>query len=173
MTNVFPGLSQSSVYLVIEGLYPLALLPIPLSIGIAVLRFRLFDIDVIINRTLVYGSLTAILAAIYFACVVGLQAITEALTGVKSLPPPVIVISTLLVATLFTPLRRRIQSVIDRRFYRTKYDAQKTLAAFGATLRTETDLSSLSRHLVAVVDETMQPEHITLWLRSDRREVRP
>jgi hypothetical protein len=169
-TNAISGLSQSSiVYLAIQGLYPLALLLIPFSIGIAVLRFRLFDIDVIINRTLVYGSLTAILAAIYFMCVVGFQAVAEALTGVRSLPPPVIVISTLLVATLFTPLRRRLQSVIDRRFYRTKYDAQKTLAAFGATLRQEVDLSELQGHLLAIVTETMQPAHVSLWLRPQER----
>ena len=151
--------------------YILVPLAIPLSVGIAILRYRLWDIDVIINKALVYGSLTALLAGVYFPLVIGTQTIAQAVTGRANLPAVVIVASTLLIVVLFNPLRHRIQVAIDRRFYRTKYDAQKTLATFGATLRTETDLSSLSNHLVAVVDETMQPTHVSLWLRPMPRET--
>jgi len=151
--------------------FDLCLLGIPIAVGIAILRHGLFDIDVIINRTLVYGSLTVLLAAVYFACIIGAQVIVQALTGQTNLPPVVIVASTLLIAALFNPLRHRIQSTIDRRFYRRKYDAQKTLARFGATLRQEVDLHDLQRHLVAVVEETMQPAHISLWLRPQERRT--
>jgi hypothetical protein len=144
---------------------------IPLSIAIAILRSRLFDIDVVINRTLVYGSLSALLAGIYFVCVLAAQSIIQAFTGQANTPSIVIVASTLLVAGLFMPLRRRLQSFIDRRFYRAKYDAQKTLAAFGASLRTETNLDGLTRQLVGVVEETMQPEYVSLWLSPSRQEV--
>jgi hypothetical protein len=140
------------------------LLLIPISIVFAILRSRLFDIDVIIRRTLIYGALTAALAAVYFAAVIGAQHVAQALTGRTDLPPVVVVASTLLIAALFTPLRRGIQAGIDRRFYRRKYDAARTLAAFGATLRTETDLPTLSAHLEAAVDETMRPAHVSLWL---------
>jgi hypothetical protein len=138
---------------------------LPIAIGIAVLRYRLYNIDRIINRTLVYGSLTATLLALYFGGIVVLQRIFVLLTGEKS--TVAVVASTLLIAALFTPLRRRIQSGIDRRFYRRKYDARKTLEAFSLTLRDETDLEALSGDLVGVVRETMQPAHVSLWLRPD------
>ena len=143
--------------------FALSLMLIPLSIGVAVLRSHLFDIDVVINRTLVYGSLTATLVALYFVGIVVLQRLFVALTGEKS--TLAVVASTLVIAALFTPLRRRIQSFIDRRFYRSKYDARKTLEAFSAQLRDETDLNALSDDLVGVVGETMQPVHVSLWLR--------
>jgi hypothetical protein len=138
---------------------------IPLSIGIAVLRSRLFDIDIVINRTLVYGSLSVMLGLVYLGGVATTQAIFRALTGQQQLA---IVISTLVIAALFNPLRQRIQSFIDRRFYRSKYDAIKTLEAFSVKLRDETDLSALSDDLVGVVRETMQPAHVSLWLRPDK-----
>jgi len=137
---------------------------IPLSIGVAVLRARLFDIDVVINRTLVYGSLTAMLALVYFGGVATAQAIFRGLTGQEQQPQLAIVVSTLVIAALFNPLRRRNQSFIDRRFYRRKYDARKTLDAFSARLRDETDLQALNDDLVGVVRETMQPTHVSLWL---------
>jgi hypothetical protein len=138
--------------------------PVSLGVGVAILRYRLYDIDIIIRRTLIYGTLTALLAIIYFASVVGLQALVQALTGARSMPPIALVASTLLIAALFNPLRRRIQLLIDRRFYRGKYDAERTLAAFGATLRHAMDLEELSGQLVAIVHHTMRPEHISLWL---------
>jgi hypothetical protein len=143
------------------------MLSIPISIGIAVLRSRLFDIDVVINRTLVYGALTALLALVYFGGVTATQAIFQAITGQREQPQLAIVISTLVIAALFNPLRRHIQAFIDRRFYRRKYDAAKTLEAFSAKLREETNLASLSDDLVGVVRETMQPAHVSLWLRPD------
>jgi hypothetical protein len=139
---------------------------IPISMGIAVLRYRLYDIDILINRTLVYGALTAILAALYFGGIVVLQAVFVALTGERS--TLAIVASTLVIAALFNPLRRRVQGFVDRRFYRRKYDARKTLETFSAKLRDETDLDALSDDLVGVVRETMQPAHASLWLRPDR-----
>ena len=140
---------------------------IPLSIGVAVLRARLFDIDVVINRTLVYGPLTAMLALVYFGGVAMTEAIFRGLTGQEQQPQLAIVISTLVIAALFNPLRRRNQSFIDRRFYRRKYDARKTLEAFSARLREETDLKALNDDLVGIVRETMQPSHVSLWLRPD------
>ena len=140
---------------------------IPLSLGVAILRARLFDIDVVINRTLVYGSLTAMLALVYLGGVATSQAIFRVLTRQEQQPQLAIVISTLVIAALFNPLRRRIQVFIDRRFYRRKYDAAKTLEGFSLKLRDETDLAALSDNLVGVVRETMQPAHVSLWLRSE------
>jgi hypothetical protein len=140
---------------------------IPVAIGFAVLKYRLYGIDVVINRTLVYGSLTAILALVYFGGVTATQALFQTLTGRRTLPQLAIVVSTLLIAALFNPLRLRIQSFIDRRFYRRKYDARKTLEDFSARLRDETDLQALNGDLTRVVWETMQPEHVSLWLRPD------
>jgi hypothetical protein len=133
--------------------------------GVAILRYRLYDIDSLINRTLVYGSLTLLLAAVYFGGVTLTEAIFRTLTGQEEQPQLAIVVSTLVIAALFTPLRRRIQSFIDRRFYRKKYNAAKTLEGFSLKLRDETDLKSLSDDLVGVVSETMQPAHVSLWLR--------
>jgi len=138
---------------------------LPVAIGIAIFKYRLYEIDLIINRTLVYGSLTALLAAVYFGGIVVLQRVFVALTGEQS--TLAVVASTLLIATLFNPLRRRVQAFVDRRFYRSKYDARKTLEAFSSKLRDETDLDALSDELVGVVRETMQPAHISLWLRPD------
>ena len=136
---------------------------IPMAMGVAILKHRLYDIDIIINRTLVYGALTLSLLLVYVGCVVSLQYVLRAFTGGNS--QLVIVASTLAIAALFNPLRRRIQSFIDRRFYRRKYDAVKTLEEFGAKLRDETDLESLNAEMLSVVRETMRPEHASLWLR--------
>ena len=141
----------------------IVVLLIPLSVGFAILRYRLWDIDVLINRTLVYSSLSVILALIYAGSVFGMQLLFQALTG-RSSSQLIIIVSTLVIAALFQPLRHRIQQVIDRRFYRRKYDAAKTLNAFSTTLQGELDLAQLHEQLVAVVQETMQPSHISLWL---------
>jgi hypothetical protein len=137
------------------------------AIGFAVLKYRLYDIDLIINRTLVYGALTTALALVYFGGVATIQAIFRVLTGQEEQGQFAIVVSTLVIAALFNPLRRRIQAFIDRRFYRRKYDARKTLETFSAKLRDETDLDALSEDLATVVRETMQPTHVSLWLRPD------
>jgi hypothetical protein len=144
-----------------------ALIGMPISMGIANLRYRLYEIDTIINRTLVYVTLTAILAAVYFGGVAATQTIFRTLTNQEQLPQLVVVASTLVIAALFTPLRRRIQSFIDRSLYRRKYDAAKTLEGFSMKLRDETDLDALRGDLVGAVRETMQPAHVSLWLRPE------
>ncbi|HEU4784294.1 MAG TPA: hypothetical protein VFS83_13215 [Ktedonobacterales bacterium] len=169
-----PEALQSNIItvLVAQTGFAIFLLLIPISIAIAILRSRLYDIDVIINRTLVYGSLTAILALIYIAGVVGVQTIVNAFAQRhNSDPSPVlIVITTLVIAALFQPLRRRLQRAIDRRFYRAKFDTARTLERFAVTLRSETDLPHLTDDLLGVITETMQPAHLSLWLRApDRR----
>ena len=143
----------------------LGLLGVPISTGVAIARYSLYDIDLIINRTLVYGSLTVLLASAYVGGVVGLQALFRALSGQES--TVAIVASTLAIAALFGPLRRRVQAFMDRRFYRRKYDATKTLAAFNARLRDETDLNTLRNDMVGVATRTMQPAHVSLWLRPE------
>jgi hypothetical protein len=150
-----------------QGLLVAGFVGIPIAMGIAILKYRLYEIDTLINRTLVYGSLTVLLAAVYFGGVATVEAIFRALTSQERQPQLAIVVSTLLIAALFTPLRRRIQGFIDRRFYRRKYDARKTLEAFSTKLKNETDLEALNNDLVGVVRETMQPTHVSVWLRPE------
>ena len=138
---------------------------VPIAIGIAILRYRLYEIDTLINRTLVYGSLTAILSCTLLWGIVVLQRLFVVLTGERS--TLAVVASTLAIAAVFNPLRRRVQGFVDRRFYRKKYNARKTLEAFSAKLRDETDLDALSEDLTSVVRETMQPSQVSLWLRPD------
>ena len=158
------------ISLALAGLVPsnaliwtVPLIGLPIAVGVAILRYRLYDIDLVINRTLVYGSLSALLAATYVICVVALQQVFRLLTGEES--QLAVVASTLAIAALFGPLRRRVQSFIDRRFYRRRYDAARTLEVFSAKLRDETDLDQLSKELLAVVQDTVQPTSARLWLR--------
>ena len=150
--------------------WTLGFLSLPVSAGVAVLKHRLYDIDLIINRTLVYGALTVTLVGVYVGSVLFIQYAFRALTGSES--QLAIVASTLLIAALFNPLRRRVQNFIDHSFYRRKYDAAKTLAGFSAKLRDETDLDSLGAEMVSVVRKTMQPEHVSLWLREPERKAK-
>jgi hypothetical protein len=149
--------------------WPAALLLIPLSIGFSILRYRLYDIDVLINRTLVYGTLTILLAMVYFGLIFALQFLFQGFF--KQNNGVIIVVSTLAIAALFQPLRHRIQAIIDRRFYRRKYDAARIVETFSVTLRNEVDLNQLREHLLNVVQETMQPAHVSLWLRSPQRHT--
>ena len=169
---LFPGLAApDSTYQLINGTLPsVTYLIFPLSVGIAILRSRLWDIDVIIRRTLVYSALTVILALLYAGLVFVLGTLLRGLLGQQQ-SPLVIVASTLVIAALFQPLRHGLQKVIDRRFYRSKYDAAKTLTNISATLRSEIDLAQLSDHLVTVVQETMQPSSVWLWLRKPERRT--
>jgi hypothetical protein len=183
---VFVALLLEIAYLVLSGLVApfnapdswlklldgtvtaLLFMTIPIGIGMAIFRYRLWDIDAIINRTLVYGSLTALLALVYFGLIIGLQSL---LHGIISQDNSVaIVLSTLAIYVLFQPLRQGIQRLIDRRFYRRKYDAAKTIAAFSSTLRQEVDLATLRQQLLAVVQETIQPAHVSLWLRAPEHD---
>ncbi|MEZ4767861.1 MAG: hypothetical protein R2844_05480 [Caldilineales bacterium] len=156
-----PALSSTPLWPV---LFVTAVTLIPVSVGIAILKYRLYDIDLIIRKTLSYAILTALLALVYFGSVVLLQEFVGQVFGVDN-SPLAIVISTLVIAALFTPLRRHIQDWIDRRFFRKKYDAQQVLAQFALTARDETDLDALTAELVRVVQETMQPERVTIWLK--------
>jgi hypothetical protein len=164
LPSFLPALGISSSLRFLLRPYLVSVL-IPLCIGIAMFKYRLYAIDTIINRTLVYGSLTALLGLLYAGFVIGLQTLVRLVTDITHEQPLVIVASTLAIAALFQPLRHRLQRGIDRRFYRRKYDAAKTLSAFGATVRNEVDVTQLSEQLVAVVQETMQPAHVWLWLR--------
>ena len=168
---LFPALNSPGSLLVIalEPLFRFYYLSIPFCIGIALLRYRLWDIDALINRTLVYGLLTAILLLTYLLLVFAGQYLLSSLLGRSN--GVVLVGSTLIVAGLFQPLRLRLQSLVDRRFYRRKYDAQKTLTAFSTTLRGEVDLDQLREHLLSVVEETMQPTHLSLWIRPLKQQA--
>jgi hypothetical protein len=166
LSLIFPVHAEPS------SLYPLAYLAvqtclplfIPLSFGFAILRYRLYDIDIIINRTLVYGTLTVLLTGVYIGLIIGLSALLRGIINQGS--GLAIVLSTLVAFFIAQPLRKHLQAIIDRRFYRRKYDATKTLEAFSATLRHEVDLSQLREHLLTVVQETMQPTQVSLWVRS-------
>ncbi len=163
-----PGLFNGLYYLVGGTLIVIALLLFVLSFGLAILRYRLWDIDVLVNRALLYSALTGSLLLVYFTTVVLLQQLFRVLTGQSS--NTAIIASTLAIAALFNPLRHRIQAFIDSRFYRRKYDAQQTLAAFATTVRNEVELERLTGELLRVIDETMQPEHVSLWLRDVTKE---
>jgi hypothetical protein len=164
---VYPAVSVTWVWWVGLILTAVGVASSPVAMGLAIFRYRLYEIDLLINRTLVYGALTAMLVGVYVGSIVVLQGLLRALTGQEQQPQLAVVVSTLVIAALFNPLRRRIQFFIDRRFYRRKYDTTKTLEAFSAKLRGETDLDALSDDLLGVVRETMQPAHVSLWLRPE------
>ena len=168
LSQIIPSLMQFSegplVNFFVQPLYYVLIGLIPISIGFSVLCYRLYDIDLLINRSLVYGKLMLLLAFVYNGLIIGLQALLGMI--IKQNNGVAIVVSTLAIAALFQPLCHRIQATIDRRFYRRKYDAEKTLAAFSALLRNEVDLDQLCEQLLAVVQETIQPEHVSLWLRT-------
>jgi hypothetical protein len=172
-TVVFGGVvAPDSPYHLLNDVFALLLfLCIPLSIGIAILRYRLWDIDTIINQALVYGSLTALLAAVYAGLIIGLESVA-ALFNRQASQPVVLVASTLAIAGLILPARRRLQAIIDRRFYRHKFDAEKTLAAFSTILQSEVDLDALREHLLAVVQETVQPAQVSLWMRAPQQPTK-
>ncbi|MDX1436433.1 MAG: hypothetical protein R3335_06470 [Anaerolineales bacterium] len=168
VASLFPPSEPSTgrlafMFLVWTPIYILSYLLIPLSVAVAILRFRLWEIDVIIRKTLVYGALTASLALVYLGAVTLLQSLMSTISGQQS--TAAIVISTLAIAALFTPLRRRIQRTIDRRFYRRRYDAARALAAFSFSLRDEVDPENLSRVLLDVVDEAIQPKSVSVWIK--------
>jgi hypothetical protein len=168
---LWPAVNEkgSLAFLILYATGTFLFMLIPLSVGAAILRYRLYEIDLIIRRTLIYALLTALLAGVYFGGVVLLQALLKPLTGEGN--DLAIVATTLLIAALFLPLRRRVQGLIDRRFYRRKYDAARTLAQFSETMRDEVDLSRLTSRLLEVVEETMQPAHASLWLRTPERKA--
>ena len=165
LLNGFAASAQPGSFFEVAAniLFPLVFLPIPLSLAVAILRFRLWDVDAIINKALVYGLLSLLLAAVYAGLVLGLQVLLGGMFHQTN--AIALVISTLAIAALFHPLRRRIQKVIDRRFYRRKYDARRTIMNFSARLRGQVELSQISEELLAVVQETMQPASVSLWLR--------
>lgn len=169
LAQFFP--KSSLVTSLVQWPFDLLLLLFPLSLGFAILRHRLWDIGILINRTLVYALLTILLGLIYAGLVIGFQVLLRGF--ISQTNDVAIVISTLAIAALFQPLRRRLQNLIDRRFYRHKYDAVRTLAAFSTTLRNEVDLATLSEQLVTVVEEAMQPTHVSLWLRKTEQEEKP
>jgi hypothetical protein len=173
ISAIYPAFQEarSLAFLFAGASFYLAVLIIPIAIAFSILRYRLWDIDLLINRTLVYGTLTIFLTLVYVGLVISLQALLRGIINQDS--SVVIVLSTLAIAALFQPLRRRIQRIIDRRFYRRKYDAARTLAAFSTTLRNEVDLNQLREELLAIVQETMQPSHVSVWLRApDQRKER-
>jgi hypothetical protein len=167
------GISSLALDLAWTLSFFVAIIGLPVATGLAILRYRLFDIDVIINRTLVYGTLSAVLAGLYFGVVVGLQTLMGSVNSAAASSPVVMVATTLLIAALFNPLRHGIQAAIDLSFYRRKYDAAKTLAAFAAMLRSEVELAEVSAHLLTVVNETMQPAHVWLWMPTPARQAEP
>ena len=163
LTNLVPSLLGFNGN---DVLFSIAVIQLPIAVGIAMLKYRLYDVDRVINKTLVYGALTAVLGAAYFGLVLAGQALSSSLAGGSNLS---IAVSTLLVAALFLPVRSRVQGFVDRRFYRRRYDAQRTLARFGARLREQVELETLTGELCGVVGETMQPTHVSLWLREGSR----